>query len=148
MKRLLGGVIAGGAATGTMSLAMWAASKSGLMYRPPPKEITARAARHAGAEPRTAGHEQFQFSWMAAHLAYGAGCGTVYAFLRSLVPGPPAVRGVLYGLLIYAIGYLGYLPALGLYPPPDEDSPSRTAVMIGAHVVYGATLGEVEARLE
>ena len=35
------------------------------------------------------------------------------------------------------------MPALGLYPWPKEDRPSRVAVMIAAHFVYGGVTSAV-----
>jgi hypothetical protein len=39
------------------------------------------------------------------------------------------------------------MPALGLYPWPEDDTKSRLGVMMLAHVVFGVSLAEVEPRL-
>jgi uncharacterized membrane protein YagU involved in acid resistance len=49
--------------------------------------------------------------------------------------------GISFGLLVWAISYLGLLPALGLYPSPRKDTGRRTAIMVLAHIVWGAMLG-------
>ena len=46
-----------------------------------------------------------------------------------------------YGLAVWTTGYLGLLPALGALRPATEHPPRRTALMIAAHVVWGAALG-------
>jgi hypothetical protein len=39
------------------------------------------------------------------------------------------------------------MPALRLYPWPDEDSRSRRTVMIAAHAAFGLALAEADRRL-
>ena len=39
------------------------------------------------------------------------------------------------------VSYSGWLPALHLMPPPEQDRPGRQPSMVAAHVVYGAVLG-------
>lgn len=147
MGRLIHGGAAGVLATALMSLVMAAGKAVGLMHEAPPKEITARSAEEAGVNPRQAPRSTFHMSWLAAHVGYGAACGAVYAVIRRLLPGSAPVSGLIFGLLVWATNYLGILPALGLYPDPEEDRSSRVAVMIAAHAVYGISLGEAEERL-
>jgi hypothetical protein len=70
-----------------------------------------------------------------------------FSVLRSAlpVPVPAAVAGALYGLLVWAGAYKLSLPWLGLMPRPERDRPGRPATMILAHLVYGATLGAMDA---
>ena len=51
------------------------------------------------------------------------------------------------GLSVWAVSYQGWVPALGILPKASEDRPARPAVMVAAHVVYGAVLGALEQRL-
>jgi hypothetical protein len=44
-------------------------------------------------------------------------------------------------MAVWAGSYLGLLPAAGILPSATRDYPERNAVMIGAHVVWGAALG-------
>ena len=77
-----------------------------------------------------------------AHLWFGAQGGVAFGMIRRFVPSiPGAVLGVLFGLGIYGVSYKGWIPALGILPPPEDDRPGRPAVMIAAHIVYGLTLG-------
>lgn len=143
MHRLIRGGIAGVAATGTMSCAMWLGTQAGLLHTPPPKQITKRAQRKVGINPHALPAETFTASWFAAHLAYGTLSGAAYALLRPLLPGSNLASGLLYGGAVWAVNYLGLLPALGLFEPPDEHAQSQTAVMLAAHAVYGVTLAAV-----
>ncbi len=91
---------------------------------------------------------RFRPLWLVAHGGYGLLCGVAYHFLRPRLPNQPAQAGLLFGGMVWSVSYLGLLPALDLYPWPDEDATPRLAVMIAAHAVYGATLAAVVQRLD
>jgi hypothetical protein len=141
------GALAGVMATAFMTLWMIAGTALRLMKTPAPEEIAANAARQAGRQPEHAPEPAFHASWFAAHVAFGAVGGILYTWIRPYLPRPASAAGNLFGAGVWATSYLGWLPALGLYPSPGEDSPSRQAVMISAHAVYGVTLAETLDRL-
>jgi hypothetical protein len=114
-----------------------------LLWTPPPKQITKRAADRVGIETQPSSDE-FTVGWIAGHFAYGAGCGAVYSVVRPILPGPVAVKGLIFGGAVWAVSYFGYIPALGLYPWPKDDSKSRMTVMIAAHAVYGLVTAQNE----
>jgi putative membrane protein len=58
------------------------------------------------------------------------------------------VKGIGFGLLVWAGSYLGLLPALGLLSPATQHAPQRNLLMIAAHLVWGAVLGAVTDRLQ
>ncbi|MCU1692974.1 MAG: hypothetical protein JWM64_2065, partial [Frankiales bacterium] len=72
-------------------------------------------------------------------LGFGAALGAVAAVL----PGRGPAQGVAVALAAYAASYQGWVPALGILPPATDDEPGRPAVMVAAHVVYGAVLGRL-----
>jgi hypothetical protein len=136
--RLLHGALAGVGATLTMSAAMAAGRRAGLMRTPPPQEITRRGLRKSGVP--VSHSDAGRLAW-PAHLAYGAAMGALFAGASGALPeGPPVVAGVAFGLGVWAASYIGMLPTLGLMPPPQDDSRGRQATMVAAHFVYGATL--------
>lgn len=141
------GGAAGALATVAMSGAMLAGQALGLMGTAPPKQITATAAHRAGALgalPTPA----FKAGWVAAHLLYGMVCGVGYSLLHRVTPRLPRhPLGLAYGLVVWAASYFGLLPALGLYPEPEDDASGRIATMIGAHLVFGVSLAELDRRL-
>lgn len=96
---------------------------------------------------RTHSRSTASVAWMAAHEAYGMACGMGYVHVRPLMPSSPRVAGLIFGGAVWGVSYLGYLPALDLYPSPDDDSRSRLTVMVIAHAVFGIVLAEVEHRL-
>jgi hypothetical protein len=129
----------GAIATAAMSAVMVAGDRVGLLGEPPPTTVTRAALREAGVE-----HPSDAAGRMAplAHLLFGAQGGIGFGVIRRLVPGVPGgILGVLFGLGVYGVSYKGWIPALGILPPPEDDRPGRPAVMITAHVVYGLTLG-------
>lgn len=136
----LRGAIAGLAATAPMTLAM------ALMHRQlppheryplPPSEITAVAEREALG--RDLDPETHAAATLAAHFGYGAATGAIYGALAGERPGPASGAG--FGLLVWAGSYMGLLPALGVLRPATEHPARRTALMIAAHLVWGAALG-------
>lgn len=148
MNALLAGSLAGFAATAPMTVVME------LMYRRlpireqyplPPRQITMEVAEETGLETHLdEGHRQSLT--LSAHFAYGAAAGALYAPLSRKLP--PLVGGVGFGLAVWAGSYLGWLPAVGLLLPATEHPPRRTALMIAAHVVWGAATGLLLKRLD
>jgi uncharacterized membrane protein YagU involved in acid resistance len=140
MRRIIGGALSGLGATVVMSLLMLAGKTLGLIHEEPPREIAKRAEQAVGVHKED---DAFGLTWIVAHFGYGTGCGVVYSIIRRLLPGGAMVSGTVFGLLVWGVSYLGIMPALNLYPWPDEDTESRAQAMIAAHVVYGATLGKL-----
>ncbi|MEJ7606229.1 MAG: DUF6789 family protein [Bryobacteraceae bacterium] len=60
---------------------------------------------------------------------------------------PPAAEGALYGLAVWGGSYLGVMPATGLYKSATEEPAARNALMIAAHLVWGAALGVIFNKL-
>src|SRR2546423_38412 len=149
LGRLCAGSAAGFAACGPMTALMEAAGRAlppEEREHLPPRQITERAAEKADVEDDMT-EDQKAAAAMASHFAYAAGFGAAYAALAPHVPLPPVARGVGFALGLWAASYLGWLPAAGLYRHAARDSAGRNALMIAAHVLWGATLGAVEHEL-
>jgi len=142
------GVGAGVVATIAMSVPMLAADKLGLMPEPPPEKITEDAMTAVGIEPADRTERQENALATVTHVAFGASCGVVFALVRRRLGmrAPAWLQGIPFGLGVWAVSYKGWVPALGILPPPEHDRPSRVRTMIAAHVVYGVVLGAVEGR--
>lgn len=143
MNRYLAGGVAGVVATAVMTVAISAGKAAGLMHVPPPEQVTTNVTNRAEADAEAPAPE-FTAGSLLAHHAFGAAGGVVYALIRRFLPASSPAAGLLFGGMVWLTAYMGYLPALRLYPWPDEDRPSRMAVMIAAHAVYGTVLAETE----
>ena len=151
MNRYLAGALAGLVATAPMTVAMVALHRRlprEEQYPLPPREITVEMTQKAGVREHLDEPEQETRATLANHFGFGAAAGALYAPLAEHVPGPPAVKGIAWGLAVWAGSYLGWLPAAGLYPPATEEPARRNALMIAAHVIWGAVTGTVTDRLQ
>ena len=139
MQPTLAGALAGFVATVPMS-ALMLAGQPALppgRRRLPPKQITMRLARLAGARPHPDGPAT-NFATTAAHFGYGTMIGAMYGALAARRPDHPLAKGMAFGLLVWAGSYLGWLPAAGVRQPATRDPTSRNVLMIAAHLVWGA----------
>lgn len=72
---------------------------------------------------------------LAAHFGYGAFTGALLA----LAPRPPtALAGAGYGVLVWTVSYLGWIPALRILRPATRHPTGRNAAMIAVHLLWGA----------
>jgi hypothetical protein len=141
--RPLFGVLAGAAATVPMTAVIVLGRMAFARWMAPPEQITSKVAERVGFNPNEDSTE-FELGWIAAHFGYGAGCGAVYSLVWTLIPGSIVTKGLIFGELVWSVSYLGYIPAMGLYPWPKDDSKSRMAVMIAAHAVFGVATARIE----
>lgn len=141
------GAGAGAVATVPMSAVMLVAQRRGDMGTQPPERVAEEALGHAGLDDTSEGSQNLAAS--LAHLAFGAGGGASFALLRRRLdlPLPAAAQGAVFGLGVWALSYQGWIPALGILPPADDDRPDRQLTMIVAHLVYGSVLGAVNGGL-
>lgn len=146
VKALVDGALGGVIGTITMSAVMAAAAKLGLLGAAPPERITAAALDAAGMRDR--GEEAPGALVVLTHLGFGVGSGALFALLhrRLRLPIGPAVHGIIFSSLVWALSYKGWVPALNIMPPPERDRPGRPATMLLAHWVFGWTLGTVVGR--
>jgi uncharacterized membrane protein YagU involved in acid resistance len=106
----------------------------------PPREVTEGLYEHFD-EPEDAPEPTLERLTFLLHYSFGAAAGALFPLVapRQL---PAAVgAGVIYGLTVWSVSYLGFLPAIGLRHHAKNDHQHRTAMMLAAHVVWGATLG-------
>ena len=145
MNRAASGALAGLAATVPMTAVMKLAQRAlpaGERHPLPPRRVTMRALRKVGVWPHVhLGETDRRGLTLAAHYGYGTAAGTVFGFLAPRNVPDAVAAGVGFGLLVWAGSYLGLLPALDLHPPVTRETPRRNAMMIAAHVVWGAVLG-------
>jgi hypothetical protein len=144
--RFLTGAIAGLVATLPMTILM-AIGKRRLSWQSqeplPPRQITRGVLQTVNLDNEVSFNQEMVLT-AVNHFAYGAGAGAAYGGLfpsRSLAGAVSA--GIVYGLGVWTGSYFGWLPALGLYRSPAEDTAERNRLMIAAHVVWGGSLSLV-----
>lgn len=72
----------------------------------------------------------------ALSLGYGITFGALYGAIRKR-PGNVLADGAALGVVCWAAGYLGWLPATGLMPPVTRQRPAQVVVPILEHLFYG-----------
>ena len=131
------GAVAGVVATFAMTLA--ANELHGRLpirerYPLPPREITEPLLPSRVSEPTITA------ATLASHAAFGAAAGAAFwPFFRA--SRHPALGGIAYALGVWTASYFGWVPLTNRLKPAHKHPPRRNALMIAAHVVWGATLG-------
>lgn len=137
MSRLLNGAIAGFCATMAMTMAMRALERrldQQERYPLPPREITEEVTDAEG--------ERAADQTILAHFGFGALAGAIYGLLPRRMP------GLLFGPLVWAVSYLGWVPLAGILKPATQHPAGRNLLMIAAHLVWGACLGRGTRELD
>ncbi|MBA2518051.1 MAG: DUF1440 domain-containing protein [Chloroflexia bacterium] len=142
MGTIRAGLISGALATAPMTLVLAVSRWLGLFRTAPPEQIAKNAAAEAGLEEVTDDPE-FGPIWLGLHVVFGAGSGLGFGLVRPFLPRSPVAGGAVYGLIVWAVNYVGLMPVLGLFPSPRQAGIRRTVVMIVAHIVYGTVMGVV-----
>ncbi|HEY3672388.1 MAG TPA: hypothetical protein VGN51_15745 [Acidimicrobiia bacterium] len=136
-RRAARGALAGAGATVAMSTVQFPGALAVGRF-PPPVEITRRLQQVRGRRPDR--HRLFARA-AALHLAFGAGCGALYA-----VVAPRRFRelsAIAFAGVIYEGSYRASLPALRLHPHTADDHTSRQVSNVAGHLIYGLTLAEL-----
>ena len=139
------GAVAGFAGTVPMTVFMLLTQRflpKGQRYALPPEIITKELAHRAHVRQHM-NKMQVLGATTIAHFGYGAMTGLLYAPFANKLPLPAIVKGLLFGLLVWAASYLGLLPLIGMSESGQREPGRRNLMMIAAHVVWGATMGLV-----
>lgn len=151
MNRKLAGMVSGLVATVPMTLVMslmqrfMEHSENGPL---PPHEVTTELAKKTGMAHH-ANRPEHSFATGMAHFSFGAAAGAEYPAFEDRLPVrvAPAVKGAVYGLVVFATSYQKALPRLGILPPASERPLRRNLLLIASHLVWGVTLGVLTERL-
>lgn len=148
VARLLQGALAGSIATGPMTVVMlliyYLLPHHERLLPHPPELITRRMT----GDRAPGGRDTPRWLIWVLHFGYGGGAGAVYAPLARRLPLPPVLRGIAFGLGVWFVSYMGWLPAVNILPPAHEHPTRRNVMMISAHIVWGAVLDLVLTRLD
>ncbi len=143
-QKLEQGASAGLLATIPMTAVMVAAQRLGLLGKAPPAKITDAVLDKADVAAPTS---ERRLLTALAHFGFGAATGALYSGLRPGRPslGRAAVEGIAFGTAVWGASYAGWVPALGILPPPSRDRKDRQLTMVVAHWVFGAAVGLIVA---
>jgi hypothetical protein len=131
------------AATTAMSGFFLLVHEAGLLGEPPPRKLTRRILRRAGAFSRLTHGAPLDAAATLAHYGYGMGMGAAYGLIAGRLPTKGARLAAAIGLSVgvWAGSYAGWIPAMNLMRRPSKDRPLRPTVMALLHVVFGAAWG-------
>lgn len=149
MATLLHGGLAGTIATAPMTLVMyllWLILPRRQRYYLPPRLITKNLLRQLNLNRRTSRDQVTWLTWLL-HFGYGGAMGAIFAPAARWLSLPAVPLGVLYGIIVWVGSYRGLLPAVDLFGDADTQPDQRNALMIAAHLVWGAATGLVLAVL-
>jgi putative membrane protein len=150
-RQAVTGAIAGCRATGAMSVEMLAVQRllpRHERYPLAPRQIVSRLTCWIAIR-QDLDRTQVDALTVLAHVGYSTSAGALYGSLAAWMPArvPPPIRGVVYGLLVWSGSSLGLLPALDILRPATQHPAAPNALLRGAHVVWGASLGFLAARI-
>lgn len=97
-------------------------------YPLPPREIVDEALHRAPQSARPT-------LTTVSHFGYGAATGALFGLMA---PRGGVLTGCAYGVAVWAASYLGWIPAAGILRPATVHPSDRNALMITAHLVWGA----------
>ena len=135
-SRLVIGAIAGLVGTYAMTGAMRRLHKrlpEEERYQLTPREMVDSVAAQADV---AVANEPKKDITLAAHFVYGAAMG---ALVSAMNPDPGKRTGALAGGAVWLASYMGWIPAVGVLKPAAEHPARRNMLMIGVHLVWGAS---------
>ncbi|MDQ3232301.1 MAG: hypothetical protein M3Q07_10810 [Pseudobdellovibrionaceae bacterium] len=112
----------------------------------PPEKVARGVAQKLEVDQDMNRTEKAAFTWLS-HFSFGAGAGTLYPFV---VPSPQQhgiLKGMLFGLAVWTVSYSGWIPAAGILRFPTRESKPYVGLEIASHLVWGAVLGAMAARM-
>lgn len=144
------GSVAGSIATLLMTIFMRVTQLTGLYHDElPPTKVTRAALDVTETEQHVSPEGETMLTGIT-HWLFGMVCGAIFGvlhrLLRSVLPAP--LHGIIFGLLVWAVSYMGWVPAAGILPQPWNQPGAHGLMPMLAHVVYGGTLGQAFDMLE
>ena len=146
-RALVGGVVGGAVGSALMWPIYEGAKRAGLLQESPPIRVADRAAQTVAEATEGGGlveEGEREAAVASVHLLYGAAAGALYGLLQDELELPAVAAGVGYGFALWAVGYVGWMPAARILPEPWRQRAGDALVPVAAHAVYGLGLGLVE----
>lgn len=124
-KAILAGVV------GTIVMIVMSVKIAPMMGMPPMNPAEMLAGQMGG---------NMMMGW-AAHFMVGIILAVIYALVASRLPGPPAVRGALFGVAPWLLAQAVMMPMMGM--GMFSGSMMMAGGSLVGHLVYGAVIGLV-----
>jgi len=136
------GLIAGFIATVALSIFMIAKGAMGLMPQLNPIEDIVHVAQVV-----TSLNLPLPFGWVGHFFLGTVIWGLIYAALHASVPGAPVVKGLIFGALAWLAMMILFMPLAGHGLFALSLGPQAAVATLVLHLVYGAVLGVVYAKV-
>lgn len=139
MNKYLAGAAAGFLATAPMTLSMILLHRQlprRQRYPLPPYEITTEIVRRAGIAKQLRPHQRTTAT-LLAHFGFGALAGAVYPMFVNRLDSSATIKGAIYGVAVWGLSYLGWIPALKILSPATTHPRERNKLMVFAHLIWG-----------
>lgn len=141
LKQIAAGALAGMIGAVPMGLIMIGLNRVLSPRSEPPKLITRRMMRRIGLGRSVRRGRTWDPTTWAAHLGYGAATASLYPVITRPLSIPRILRGMVFALGVWAMSYLGWLPAAHILPPANKQPARRNIVMILSHLAWGSLIG-------
>jgi hypothetical protein len=137
MKQAYAGILGGLAGGLTVSLAMVAGRRAGVLHKTLAEDAEDWLDRMAGTRQRI-GKTGTTTLEQANHLAAAGAFGFFHSILRRRALSLPAwALGALYGAGLYVVNIVGIAPLIGLTEGERDAPPSVRVERLAVHVLYG-----------
>lgn len=111
-----------------------------LQYALPPRELADDVEDSLGIGKHMNIPERIAAA-AALHFGYGAATGALYTLLTNRIRLFPSLKGILFGLAVWAGSYAGWMELLHLREAASHQHVRRNLLMLAAHVIWGAATG-------
>lgn len=141
-NRLLTGAAGGVAGTVALSVLRSSLSSLGLVHKTAPMQVVERFTESGFASDWSPAAKSALTA--GAHFGYGIGAGAVFGALRKEKADDfvrEAAVGSTLGILIWGLGWAGWLPLLGVHRAPWSQNTPKVLLPVLDHAVFGAVWG-------
>jgi hypothetical protein len=125
-KGVAAGLLAATLMIGLTSLALIVGPRLGI-----------RRLSEQGSVALLRGRPRYALFFFVLHLIYGGTAGALFAVTEEK---PSTAKGLVYGLLLWAVALIVYSPLVG-WDLLERSSHSISISFLAAHLLYGATIG-------
>lgn len=141
LERAARGAAGGVAATVALSAFRSSLTKAGVVHKTAPMQVVERLTETGFASEWSPAAKGLLTT--GAHFGYGVGAGAAFGALRNERRGyaTEASVGAALGVLIWGMGWAGWLPLLGVHRAPWNEDSSNAVLPILDHAFFGAVWG-------